>query len=50
LAKAIVHMYLVMNHGRHKLLEVSNMIQQQFSSNENKKLMLSQMLFVRYKF
>jgi hypothetical protein len=34
-------MYFVMEHGHHKLLEVINMIQQQFSSNENKKLMLS---------
>ena len=40
-AKTIVYMYLVMEHGHHKLLEVFIMIQQQFSSNESKKLMLS---------
>ena len=27
-----------MEHGHHKLLEANNMIQQQFSSNENKKI------------
>ena len=33
-------MSLTMEHGHHKFLVVINMIQQQFSSNENKKLML----------
>ena len=36
------------SHVRHKLLEVMGMIQQQFSSNEIKNVMLP--LFVRYKF
>ena len=34
-------MYLAMGHVHQKLLKVICMIQQQFSSNENKKLMLS---------
>ena len=37
----MVHTYLAMEHVRHELLEVIGMIQQQFSSNENTKLMLS---------
>ena len=45
----VVHTYLAMEHVHHELLEIIGMIQQQFSSNENKTLM-PRMLFVRYKF
>ena len=35
-----IELYLAMEHGHRKLLEVINMIHQQFSSNDNKKLLL----------
>jgi hypothetical protein len=40
-AETIIHTYLAMKNGHHKLLEVIDMIHQQFSSNENKKQCLS---------
>jgi len=40
-AETIVHTFFTMEHVHHKLLQVIGMIPQQFSSNENKKLMLS---------
>ena len=40
-AETIVHTFFTMEYVHHKLLRVIGMIPQQFSSNENKKLMLS---------
>ena len=40
-AETILHTYLAMEHVHYKLREIIIMIQQQFSSNENKKLMPS---------
>ena len=48
--ETIVHTYIATKHVHHKLFEVIGMIKQQFSSNQNKKLMLSANAFVRYKF
>jgi len=39
--ETIIHTFFTMKHVHHKLLQVIGMIPQQFSSNENKKLMLS---------